>query len=78
MDTDIFILCFNANNQKLTKFLQQNKEEFDFSELDECHEIYDPINTNKKVKGKTKIGRSPASVQDSITASRSKSLSFSY
>ena len=32
MDTDSFILSFNANNRELINFLQENKDEFDFSE----------------------------------------------
>ena len=47
MDTDSFILSFNANNRELRNFLQENKDEFDFSELDKSHEFYDPV--NKKV-----------------------------
>ena len=34
MDTDSFVLSFDTNNQELIKFLQQNKDVFDFSELD--------------------------------------------
>ena len=76
MDTDSFILCFNANNRELRNFLQENKDEFDFSELDKSHEFYDPI--NKKVIGKMKIETSPVLVLDTFTALRSKSYSFSY
>ena len=32
MDTDSFVLSFNANNQQLLEFLERNKDEFDFSE----------------------------------------------
>ena len=76
MDTDSFILSFNANNRELRNFLQENKDEFDFSELDKSHEFYDPI--NKKVIGKMKIETSPVLVLDTFTALRSKSYSFSY
>ena len=76
MDTDSFILSFNANNRELINFLQQNKDEFDFSELDKSHELYDPI--NKKVIGKMKNETSPVLVLDTFTALRSKSYSFSY
>ena len=76
MDTDSFILSFNANNRELINFLQENKDEFDFSELDKSHELYDPI--NKKVIGKMKIETSPVLVLDTFTALRSKSYSFSY
>ena len=76
MDTDSFILSFNANNRELINFLQENKDEFDFSELDKSHELYDPI--NKKVIGKMKIETSPVLVLDTFTGLRSKSYSFSY
>ena len=76
MDTDSFILSFDTNHQELINFLQQNKDEFDFSELDKSHELYNPI--NKKVIGKMKIETSPVLVLDTFTALRSKSYSFSY
>ena len=50
INTDIFVLSFDANNQDLTNFLQQNKDELEFSELYKSHEIYDTI--NKKVVGR--------------------------
>ena len=75
MDTDSFILSFDTNHQELINFLQQNKDEFDFSELDKSHELYNPI--NKKVIGKMKIETSPVLVLDTFTALRSKSYSFS-
>ena len=37
MDTDSFVLSFDTNNKELINFLQQNKDEFDFSELDKSH-----------------------------------------
>ena len=76
MDTDSFILSFDTNHQELINFLQQNKDEFDFSELDKSHELYNPI--NKKVIGKMKIETSPVLVLDTFTALRSKSYSFIY
>ena len=76
MDTDSFILSFDTNHQELMNFLQENKDEFDFSELDKSHELYNPI--NKKVIGKMKIETSPVLVLDTFTALRSKSCSFSY
>ena len=76
MDTDSFILGFNVNNRELINFLQENKDEFDISELDKSHELYDPI--NKKVIGKKKIETSSVLVLDTFTALRSKSYSFSY
>ena len=57
MDTDSLILSFDTNHQELINFLQENKDEFDFSELDKSHELYNPI--NKKVIGKLKIETSP-------------------
>ena len=76
MDTDSFILSFDTNHQELINFLQENKDEFDFSELDKSHELYNPI--NKKVIGKMKLETSPVLVLDTFTALRSKSYSFSY
>ena len=76
MDTDSFILSFDTNHQELINFLQENKDEFDFSELDKSIELYNPI--NKKVIGKMKIETSPVLVLDTFTALRSKSYSFSY
>ena len=71
MDTDSFVLSFATSNQQLIEFLQQNKDEFDFSELDNAHQLYNP--TNKKVIGKMKIETSTVFVLDSFTALRSKS-----
>ena len=76
MDTDSFILSFDTNHQELINFLQENKDEFDFSKLHPSDELYDPI--NKKVIGKLKIEASPVLVLDTFTALRSKSYSFSY
>ena len=76
MDTDSFFLSFDTNHPELINFLQENKDEFDFSELDKSHELYKPI--NKKVIGKMKIETSPVLVLDTFTALRSKSYSFSY
>ena len=76
MDTDSFILSFDTSHQELINFLQENKDEIDFSELHPSDEFYDPI--NKKVIGKMKIETSPVLVLDTFTALRSKSYSFSY
>ena len=76
MDTDSFILSFNANHQELINFLQENKDEFDFSEMDKSHELYNPI--NKRGIGKMNIETSPILVLDTFTALRSKSYFFSY
>ena len=43
MDTDSFILSFDTNHQELINFSQENKDEFDFSEVDKSHELYDPL-----------------------------------
>ena len=75
MDTDSFVFSFDTNNQEIINFLQQNKDESDFSELDKSHKLYDPI---EKVIGKMKIETSPVLVLDSFTALRSKSYAFSY
>ena len=76
MDTDSFVLSFEANKEELINYLNQSKDEFDFSELDPSHELYDPV--NKKVIGKMKIQTSPVLVLDSFVALRSKPYSFSY
>ena len=76
MNTDSFVLSFNTNQEKFIEFSKQNKNEFDFSELDKSHELYNP--SNKKVMGETKIGKSPVLVLDSFTAFRSMSYCFSY
>ena len=76
MDTDSFVLSFDSQLEKLIEFLKQNKDEFDFSELDIAHQLYNP--TNKKVIGKMKNETSPVLVLDSFTALRAKSYSFSY
>ena len=71
MGTDSFVYSFEANQENLIEFLKQNKNEFDFNELDKSHELYDPI--NKKVTRKMKIETSPVLVLDSFTTLRSKS-----
>ena len=75
MDTDSFVLSFDSQLENLIEILKQNKDEFDFSELDKAHQLYNP--TNEKVIGK-KSETSPVLVLDSFTALRSKSYSFSY
>ena len=76
MDTDSFVLSFNANNQQLLEFLERNKDEFDFSEEDKSHELYDPI--SQQVIGNLKVETSPVLLLDSCKALRSKSYSFRY
>ena len=75
MDTDSFVLSFDTLLENLIEFLKQNKDEFDFSELDNAHQQYNP--TNEKVIGKMEIETSPVLVFDSFTALRSKSYYFS-
>ena len=53
MDYDSFVLSFDTNNQHLLEFQQQNKDEFDFSELDKSNELYNP--NNEKIIGKMKL-----------------------
>ena len=74
MDTDSFILSIKTGD--LINDLEYFKDDFDFSELDENHELYDAI--NKKVIGKLKIETSPIIELDNFVALRSKSYSFSY
>ena len=50
MDTDSFVLSFDTQMENSIEFLKQNKDEFDLSELDKSHEVYNPI--NKKGIGK--------------------------
>ena len=76
MDTDSFVLSFDTQLENLLEFLKQNKDEFDLSEIDRPHELYDPV--NKKVIGKMKIESSPILVLDNFVALRSKTYSFSY
>ena len=76
MDTDSFVLSFDTKLENILEFLKQNKDEFDFSEINKSHEVYDPV--NKKVIAKMKIETSPILVLDNFVALRSKSYSFSY
>ena len=74
MDTDSFILSIKTGD--FMKDSEYFKNDFDFSELDENHELYDSI--NKKVIGKMKIETSPIIEIDNFVALRSKSYSFSF
>ena len=74
MDTDSFILSIKTGD--LIKDLEYFKNDFDFSELDEKHELYDT--NNKKVIGEMKIETSPITELDNFVALRSKLYSFSY
>ena len=74
MDTDSFILSIKTGD--LINDFEYFKDDFDFSELDENHELYNSI--NKKVIGKMKIETSPIIELDNFIALRSKSYSFSY
>ena len=74
MDADSFILSIKTGD--LINDLEYFKDDFDFSELHENHELYDTI--NKKVIVKMKIETSPIIELDNFIALRSKSYSFSY
>ena len=74
MDTDSFITSIKTGD--LIKDLEYFKNDFDFSELDENHELYDTI--SKKVIGKMKIETSPNIEFNNFVALRSKSYSFRY
>ena len=74
MDTDSFILSIKTGD--LINDLEYFKVDFDFSELDENHELYN--SNNKKVIGKMKKETSPIIELDNFIALRSKSYSFSY
>ena len=76
MDTDSFVLSFEANQENLIEFLKQNKDEFDISELDKSPELYNLI--NKKNIGKMKTETGPVLVLDNFTALQSKSYTFFY
>ena len=71
---DTFILSIKTGD--LINDLEYFKDNFDFSELDENHELYDTI--NKKVIGKMKIETSPIIELNNFVTLRSKSYSFSY
>ena len=74
MYTDSYILSIKTTN--LLKDLDNFKNEFEFSELDKAHELYDTI--NKHVLGKMKRETSPIIELDNFVALISKSYSFSY
>ena len=69
MDTDSFILSIKTED--LIKDF-----DFDFSELDENHELYDTM--NKEFIGKMKVETSPIIDLNNFVALRSKSYSFIY
>ena len=48
MDTDSFILSITTKDRE--KYWEYFKDDFDFSELDKSHELYNPI--MKKIIGK--------------------------
>ena len=39
MDTDSFVLSFDSQLENFIEFLKQNKDEFDFSELNNAHQL---------------------------------------
>ena len=77
MDTDSFILSFDCTFDELINFLQKNKDEFDFSELDKNHELYDPIN-KKSCRKNENWNITCKLILDTFTALRSKSYCFSH
>ena len=68
MDTDSFILSSKTTN--LLKDLEYFKNDFDFSELDKNHHLYDL--ENRKVIGKMKIETSSTIELDNVVAFISK------
>ena len=50
--TDTDSLCYHVKNQDIFKIIGENKEQFDLSNYDKNHELYD--GTNKKVINKFK------------------------
>ena len=72
MDTDCFIL--SVNTKDIIKSIKNFQDIFDFSNLDENHELFS--NKNKKVIGKFKI-ETPKSIWiDEFVCLRSKMYSF--
>ena len=73
-DKDSFFLSLKTEDP--IKDLKSFKDDFDFSELDQTHQLYDPI--NKKIIGKLKIETSQVLVLDGFQILQSKSYSFSF
>ena len=72
MDTDSFVLSINTEN--IIQDLHNLKDLFDFSNLNEDHELFS--NENKKVLGKFKI-ETPKNIWiDEFICLRSKAYSF--
>ena len=76
IDTDSFVRKLDANNEELANVSQQNKDEFDFSQLDKSHELLDPI--NKNFIDEMKIETCSVLVLDTFTALQSKSNRMRY
>ena len=72
MDTDSFVLSVNTKN--IIQDLHNLKDYFDFSNLNEDHELFN--NINKKVLGKFKIETPKNNFIDEFIALRSKTYSF--
>ena len=72
MDTDSFVLSVNTKN--IIKDLKNLEDLFDFSNLDENHEIFS--NKNKKVIGKFKVETPKDIWIDELVCLRSKFYSF--
>ena len=73
LDTDSFIFSFKPI-KSLIEALKHFKECFDFSDLDQSHELYSE--TNKKVIGKMKFETAPELDLDEAVFLRSKSYSL--
>ena len=63
LDTDWLVFSFDTNEKGLMNFLQQNKEDFELSDLVKYHALYNPL--DEQVSGKR-------------TAFESNLCSFSY
>ena len=72
IDTDGMILSMKTEN--IMKDLKKLEDIFDFSNLDENHELYS--NKNKKVIGKFKIETPKNIIIDKFAGLRSKAYSF--
>ena len=46
MDIDCFVQSFKTDHKKVVDLLKQNKDDFDFSELDAKHVLYGPSKKN--------------------------------
>ena len=72
MDTDSFVL--SVNTKEIIKDLKNLEDLFDFSNLDENHELFS--NKNKKVFGKVRIATLENIWIDDFVCLRSKMYAF--